>query len=136
LAGVKGNAKRRTGELTDEIQGLRIEEVDNPSIEAAPPVIYRSAVSHALQNSELLKIRQIGLTPALKLGREVWLRPSWNQILAGRLYGAVAQLGERLNGIQEVVGSKPTSSIGKSVGYILYSVAIFRYVPIAYLNFY
>jgi hypothetical protein len=28
-----------------------------------------------------------------------------------RLYGAVAQLGARLNGIQKVVGSNPISSI-------------------------
>ena len=31
-------------------------------------------------------------------------------------YGAVAQLGERLNGIQEVVGSIPSSSTRKSKG--------------------
>jgi hypothetical protein len=31
--------------------------------------------------------------------------------------GAVAQLGERLNGIQEVVGSIPIGSTKKSMGY-------------------
>ena len=29
--------------------------------------------------------------------------------------GAIAQLGERLHGMQEVVGSSPTSSSGKSL---------------------
>ena len=28
----------------------------------------------------------------------------------GQLYGGIAQLGERLNGIQEVMGSNPTIS--------------------------
>ncbi len=34
-------------------------------------------------------------------------------------HGAVAQLGERLNGIQEVVGSIPSSSTMKKIAYLL-----------------
>ena len=33
-----------------------------------------------------------------------------NFLIAIKFYGAVAQLGERLNGIQEVVGSIPSGS--------------------------
>jgi hypothetical protein len=34
----------------------------------------------------------------------------------GWTHGAIAQLGERLHGMQEVVGSSPTSSIGRGYG--------------------
>ena len=35
---------------------------------------------------------------------------------AGKEFGAIAQLGERLNGIQEVVGSIPSGSTKKDKG--------------------
>ena len=35
---------------------------------------------------------------------------------AGKEFGAIAQLGERLNGIQEVVGSIPSGSTNKIKG--------------------
>ncbi len=43
-------------------------------------------------------------------------RPKPASVVAGSGYGAVAQLGERLNGIQEVRGSIPLGSIPVGVG--------------------
>src|SRR5437016_6139270 len=68
----------------------------------------------ALQNTGLADFRQ---SPSLTLPIPtaiVW--GSWRHILPCRSLGGVAQLGERLNGIQEVRGSIPLASItGQSV---------------------
>ena len=51
------------------------------------------------------------------LGTAVYRKVSQVQILSSAPHGAIAQLVERLNGIQEVRGSIPLGSTKKNSGY-------------------
>ena len=51
------------------------------------------------------------VTKRLEIGPELWFRVIARRLIeALRFYGAIAQLGERLHGMQEVGGSIPPGS--------------------------
>ena len=58
------------------------------------------------------------VTKRLEIGPELWFRViARTPIEALRFYGAIAQLGERLHGMQEVGGSiPPGSTIPRNTG--------------------
>jgi hypothetical protein len=82
---------------------------------AASPrrTFHLSASRKALQNTGLLDFRQSQFVDTrYTLGYTWWFLPSAFVIHGARMgRGGVAQLGERLNGIQEVRGSIPLASM-------------------------